>query len=983
MEFSILGPTALHVAGKAIPLGTARQRGMLAVLLYHAGEAVRSDVLVEYLWAGRTVEKCRDQIYTFASRARAALNRAGLGNVLVRVPSVSGYRLDVDPLLIDFHRFKHLVNNAREATARQSVDTAVALLSAAVELWRDEPVADLRGARGDDLRQVMKASLLDAQRALVGQELKLGRYQSALVRLEPLLRVNDLDEPLAQYWINALLATGRDDEARSFLANFRRRFRAECRVESTVDLGPPRPRAGDAGYSPPSVRGRGGVSLPGLSPPHHGGPRQLPKDISDFIGHDDLLVRLDALAEPSDRQMNIVVISGMPGVGKTTLAVHWAHRVRQHFPDGQIYLNANAYGPTPRVEPEEALGRFLQALDVPADRIPIGIEQRLDRLNRVLAGRRVLILIDNVRDSRQVRPLLTTADGCMILITSRTRLKGLSIREGIPNLTVPPLRETSSLTLLGHMVGAERSRDGHVAMRALARLSGGLPLALRIIGEHVAERPRARMADLVDELGTRLLDGDAEDDEANLRTAFAWSYEALAPDAARLFRLLGLFPGGAICPEAAAALAGVGVREAERLLNLLAKAHLVNHDTARRYRFHDVLRMYAVDRSQLEESESNRRQALRRLLDWYLLSVTNATAVLAPLSWPVPDLPETRDLQPQVFLNESAAMRWCEAERGNLLALTRWAAANGFHRHAWQIPSAVPEMLDRYGRQDDLLEMLKVAQGAAEADRHQQAQLGILNDLGAIYFRLYDYGRATQAFTVALGLAQRLGYAELGMVCSHNLATVHLRGGRVDAALGIARQVLRDCRRSGNRPGQAAALHRLGDAYRKLKRYESAAGRYRAALTIRVAIGSFRGQGLTYAALAALFLEAGDARRARESCQRALVIYEHTTDRPVECDVLVTMAEAERELGQPPDAVRHATRAVALSEGLGDSSRRCHALTALAYALTAMGQIEEARRACGQVMAVLTEVADPDAESLRRRVIVLRDSLARSRARLR
>jgi tetratricopeptide (TPR) repeat protein len=978
MEFVILGSTALYVDGARLPLGAAKQRGMLAILLYHVGEPVRTDTLVDLLWPGRTPDECRELVYTLASRVRAALNRVGMGNALTRVPTVAGYRLDLDPLFVDFHRFRHMMGVARDAAARESYDTAVALLTAAIELWKDEPLADLRGARAEHLRRSMKDALSNAHRLLADYLLRLGRHHAVLALLEPLLLVDDLDEMLAQSWINALCAAGRDDDARSYLTAFRRRFRKEMRSEAGVALPRParRPTGGGLTMEPPAegVRDAAATPVAGL-PAVPVGPRQLPKDISDFTGHQELLVELDALTDPERRRTGVVVLSGMPGVGKTTLCVHFGHRQRHRFPDGQLYLNANAYGPVPGVDPDEALGRFLEALDVPTDRIPSGREQRRDRLDRLLAGRRVLIVLDNVRDSRQVRPLLTASETCVTLITSRTRLKGLSIREGVPNLTVPSLAEGDCLALLSRMVGARRAAEDPVALRALARLSGGLPLALRIIGEHVVERPRARVADLVEELSNRLLDGDAEDDESSLRTVFAWSYEALRPAAARLFRLLGLHPAATIGPEAAAALAGIGVEQSEHLLNGLAKAHLINHDTARRYRFHDLLRLYAADRARCEEPAQERDRAIRRLLDWYVLSAANAAAVLAPQSPPVPDLPSPDGTVPKAFSTDAEAMKWCEAERGNLLAVTRWAAACGLHRHAWQLPGAVVEMLDRYGRQDDLLELLQVGQASADVDGHRQGQLGILNDLGTIYFALHEYGRAAEAFTTAQTLAREIGYVDVEMACSHNLATVHLRSGRVDVALGIIRRVLRDCRTRSNRPGEAAALHRLGDAYRRMKRYDSAIGRYREALSIRKAIGAARGQAMTLAALAALYAELEDWRQALDHCTRALRIYDHTRDEPVECDTLAILADAERALGMRREAVDHARRAVAISEGIGDSARRARALAVLAHALAAAGDVVPARRACGQALTMLDESTDPEHGALRDGLAALRDSL--------
>jgi tetratricopeptide (TPR) repeat protein len=972
MEFVILGSTALQFEGTPVPLGAAKQRGMLAVLLYHLGEPVRVETLVEYLWDGRTPEECREQLYTLASRARASLGRAGLGAALVRVPSVAGYRLDVDPLLVDFHRFRHMAASARDAAARDSYDTAAALLTAAIELWRDEPVADLKGRRAEHLRRSMKDSLVDAHRSLAACLLRLGRHEAVLALLEPLLPGNDLDEAIAQHWINALCAAGRESDARIFVSAFRRRFRKEMRTEPHVEL--PTDRIRLRGRNPAGEANVvGEPRVADVSGPV--GPRQLPQDITDFTGQGDLLGELDVLTDPDGERAGIVVVTGMPGVGKTTTAVHWAHRQRHRFPDGQLYLNANAYGPMPGVDPDEALGRFLQALDVPPDRIPLGAEERRDRLNRLLAGRRVLILLDNIRDSRQARPLLTTAESCVTVITSRSRLKGLSIRDGVPNLTVSPLPEDESLALLSRVIGAARATAEPDALRALARLSDGLPLALRIIGEHLVERPRARIADLVDELSTRLLDGDAEDDEASLRTVFAWSYEALPPPAARLFRLLGLHPGATVSPEAAGALMGIGPRPAERTLNTLARFHLINHDTAGRYRFHDLLRRYAADRAGAEEPPDEVRRAIRRLLDWYVLTAANAAAILAPGIPAAPDLPAPEGIEPQAFADDEDAMRWCAAERGHLLAVTRWAVEHGLHRHAWQLPGVVHEVFERYGRQDDVLELLRLAESAARADRHQPGLIGVLNNLGATYFAVHDYRRAAERFTAALDLARAIGLVDAELVCLHNLATVHLKSGETATAVSIYERVLAARRASCDLPRVAADLHWLGDAYRRMSRYEAAEAYYREALDIRQRTGSPRAQGATHTELAALYLETRRLDLALEHSDLACELHARARDEAALCDALSTAADVRRELGLGQEAVRDARRASVLSEEIGDSPRRCHALAALAHALAATGHTVQALGTCDQALALLDLVTDPDTQSLRGRVLALRDSL--------
>ena len=963
MEFIILGPTALCVKGQRIDLGAAKQRGMLGILLYHAGEPVRIDLLVEQLWDdGRSLDDYRANLYALASRIRAALNRVGMGRALVRLNSMPAYRLDVDPNLVDFHRFKRMVAEARQAAGQQHHDTAAALLARATALWTDVPLADLRGAHAEHLRRDMYDAQLEAHKLLAECQLKIGQHQSVLAGLEPFMRTYRFDETLAQHWIAALYAAGRQGDARTFLVDFRRRFRKEMRTEPTITL----PYVGERTRLSRTRAGNAATA-----------PRQLPKDISDFTGHIGLLTQLDALTDPDNAETNVVALSGMPGVGKTTLAIHWAHQRRHRFPDGELYLNANAYGTGPRVAASEGLGRFLNALGYPADRMPVSTEDRRDRFNELLAGRRMLIVLDNVGDSDQARPLIPTSSTCVTVITSRSWLRGLTVRDGVRSLTTSPLPDSDCLALLNRLIGPSRAAAEPEAVRALAQLSGGLPLALRIIGVRVAEWPRARIADLVDELSAHLLDSEGEDDEeASLRNAFTWSYKALKADAARMLRMLGLHPASSISPEAAGAMLGIHTLYSEHLLDTLAKAHLINNDTIRRYRFHDLLRLFAAGRAHQEEPGTEQKNAIRRLLDWYVLSAVNAATLLAPDRQPVPDLPASSEIRPQEFDTDLDAMKWREAERANIGAVIRWAAAHGFHRHVWQMASTLHAIYDRYGRQEEVLALYKLALSSAQHDGHQLGEAGTLNNLGATYFAMHNYSLAVEHFEACIQLARSIGYGEAEIIYSHNLATVHLKTDNVAEAVRLSMQVLDACRNVSNPFGEAHALHRLGDAYRLMKQYDQAVSHYLEALATRKRIGSLRDQGATHGSLAAAYLEAGQADLAIEQCRRAMEIHDRTKDKAAHCDTLTTLADAERELAMHQDAVRDALRALAVSEEINDSQRRCHALVVLADTLALSGSTDAARRHCAEALDILKDLTvEPQVRALHKRLHAIAQSL--------
>ncbi|SCL34392.1 DNA-binding transcriptional activator of the SARP family [Micromonospora pallida] len=965
MEFSILGPTGLSVAGRSVPLGVAKQRGLLAVLLYHVGRPVRIELIVELLWENRPVDSCRPIIYALTSRLRAVLRSVGLSDVLVRAAGSRAYRLEIDPDLIDHHRFATLVTDARAAIGQARHEHGAALLDTAVGLWRDEPLAELRGVQAEQWRATIWDRLLDAYKMLGESELALGRHDRVLARLEPLLREHHLDETLARLWASALHAAGRGHEARAFVTAFRRRYRREMRAEPTVDL-----MLDSSAVGLPLSLGRGGgvrdtASVPSLTP------RQLPYDVTDFTGRTELIAELDALAA-DDGGGRVIVLTGTPGVGKTALVTHWGRQRLDRFPDGQLYLDAEGYGPGPTVRPRQGLARFLNALGVPATAVPHDDDERRERYHQLLADRRMLVVIDNVLDSEQARQMLPRSDTCLTIICSRNALQRLTIRNGIRSLTVPPLPVADRRVLLGRIVDARRASTQPEAVATLARLSSGLPLALRVIGKHVKSRPRTSIGELARELSTRLFDYEGDDsDDGVLRSVFDWSVNALEPVTARLFLRLGLFPGSTVGPGAAAALLGaVEPTGAERLLGALVRAHLVDHDTLRRFRMHALLRLYAADRCRREEPTAERREALHRLLDWYLLSAANAVRLLEPQSPPVPDLPgpEATSVTPLPFASDAEAMRWCEAERTNLHAVVRTAAAEGFHRHAWQIAGTMHEVFDRYGQQDDVFEMLRTAVDAATADGHDKGRVGTLVNLGATHFAVYSYRPAAQAFTEALRLARECDFAEAERHCLHNLAAIHLRTGATGRAIGLFEQSLVACRDGGDAMGEAYTLYHLGETHRRLGRYDLAAWYHREALERWDRLGSLRGRSLALVRLAELHLDTGESEAAVARCRLVLDVAGRVSDEGVRCDALVTLADALARLGRRDEAVAQAIRASAVAEELDDSLRRSHALTILAEVYAAAGNNGPARLWLGAALEALGGDDDPERNAVRERL---------------
>lgn len=907
MLLRILGPTEVMADEQPVDIRRAKQRQLLAWLAYHLDQPLAAESVAEQLWPGRPWHQVRSALHQTVSRTRRLLEQLGQPRTLVTDARTHTYRLVLQPHDVDYHHVLALTHRAQQMVTHGRVEEAMAADSEALRLWRGEPLADLASDAAEHLRSHLIATVwLPTCRRLIANQIDVGAHHAALARLEPLLARYDLDQGFATQWMAALIGAARPGDACAYFLRLQRRLQAE-HEEPAADVvrlyriardhrslhvtGPPETRPARADTP---------------SPPH-----QLPRDLHDFIGQQSPIAAMDALLDHA----HLIVVTGMPGVGKTTLATHCAHRYSNRFPDGQLYLDARGYGPTSPLDPYDGLGRILNTLGAPARHMPNTVEDRHDLLNEMLADRHVLLLIDNVRDADQLRPLITNAPQCLTIATSRAQLPALAVFHDAHSITVPPLSTDDRVELLHHILGPDRCGQNPPAIQALADLSDGLPLAVRVVAEHVRNQPRAELSDLVDDLRDHLT--IADDADAILHTVFSWSYNVLDAEVAHLFRRLALFPGTTISSHAAAALIEATPREAHRLLNTLARMHLVDHDQARYYRFHDLIQQFAAHRLHADESVDVQQQARCRLYRWYMAVAGKAATILAPTRPPVPGLPTTAD-PPHEFTDDTKALAWCQAERDNITALTRDAAEHDSIETGWMLPAAVHEIYEHYGPQDDVLQCQEVALGCARRTGSDEAVIGTLNNLGTTCFAVHDYARGAAHFEEGLRLAQASGSLLGQAACSHNLARFRMELGDFDTAIQLYTTALHLCERLGNPAGQAFAAHRLGEAHRRIGRYGLAIQWFHQALRIREAIGSLRGQGATHAELARVRLDLDQPELALAHCRRALEFHRRAHDQSATCRAWITLATTHQRLGATADAQNAARTALQLATQLDD-----------------------------------------------------------------
>ncbi|MBN6036119.1 BTAD domain-containing putative transcriptional regulator [Amycolatopsis sp. 195334CR] len=884
MEFEVLGPMRVRRAdGPSQPAGRL-QRILLGVLLTRANRPVPVDVLTDAMWGERADRRAAQKLQLHVHRLRGLL-----GEPDRLVFDSGGYLLRVLPGELDAERFASLSGEASDDPA---------LARKALDLWQGTPFEGLDVPLLTDEARRLAETRLNLLEALFEAELTAGRHLAVVGELGALAGAHPLRERLHALLVRALYRGGRQADALAACRTARRVLRDELGLEPGAELRELEQAIFEGRETEPA----------GPSPV----PAQLPAQARGFTGRERELAELDVLTPLS-------VITGTAGAGKTALALRWAHRTRDRFPDGQLYADLHGYGPDRPADPSDVLAGFLRALGVDGAALSPVLAERSAKFRTQVAGRRLLIVLDNARTAEQVRPLLPGTGSCVVLVTSRDTLTGLAAVDGARRHELDRLSPAASLTLLRELTGDRVDAEPEAAAEVI-ELCARLPLALRIAAESIRDRPARSISALVEELADErarldLLDADG-DPRAAVRSAFSWSFQHLPAEAARVFRLLGLHPGHDTGEQAVAALADTDLRTARRALGQLRRANLVEAGPDGRYAMHDLLRAYAG------ESAGEDDEASRRILGWYVHSAIAARAALDPHARPMwSDAVEPPSHLP-VFGDRAAALAWFELERENFGAAVRDAVARGYTTVAWQLASALLIYFYSSRRWDDWLGTHRTALEGADA----LGRAHMLNGLGVAYDDLHDHDRA---------IACHLEAAEL-----------------FDA----------------EDDGLAAAWNQnnLGVAYDNAKRFPEAAACYEDGLRRFRALDDPRGEGYCLNNLGDVLRQQGSYAEAEAYLREAMEVHRRAADTPARRFTLCTLGDLHRDSGEPERALEAYREAVEISRLLNESWRAARVQARLGAVLHSIGRDGEAREFLREALEVFLRNGDAEAAEVRK-----------------
>ena len=895
--FSVLGPVTAWRGGTEVDLGPPQQRAFLAVLLVQANRPVSLTEMVDTLWGDAPPPSAVNIIQRYAGRLRRLLSP---GLDLERAGG--GYRLHADPSTLDLLRFRQLLESA-----------GLPQLIEALGLWRGPACAGIEPeVRAWPLFAALDGEHLSAVRRAADAALEAGRPEGVLPIVQTAAETHPLDESVQARLILLLSMAGRQAEALQKYQRVRERLTDELGVDPGPEL---------ATAHTTVLRQEAPLNTTVA-------PAQLPANLPTFTGRRDQIAELVELLSTNS---TIAAISGMAGVGKTALAVHYAHQIASRFPDGQLYVNLRGFDPAAQaLSPMEVLRLFLDALGVAAQRIPAEPDAATALYRSHLSGRRVLILLDNARDSAQVVPLLPGSAGCLVIVTSRHQMADLVATHGAHPLALDLLSMDEARDMLARRVGADRVAAEPAAVEEIMAACDRLPLALATVAAQAALNRGFPLSTVADELrrARGSLQAFAGPEAAiDARAVFSWSYRALSGDAARLLRLLALHPPGAEAGvEAVASLAGVGLARARAGLTELSRANLVMQPSPGRYTFHDLLRAYAVELVEATETDDERILAQRRLFDHYLYTAHAVFNVIGPSRTALFELsPLTAGACWVPPEKETEANDWLAREHPAMIAAVGAAASAGLDGHSWRLALSLNDFLELRGRWHEWSAVLSL--GLAAAERAGD---------------LLGQGLCRQFRGIAVG---RLGDLE-----------------RAEGDLGRA---VADYAAVGDRHREAGALRSLGWLLRQQGRLPEALALAERALAAYDAIGNRIGQGNALNEIGWYLCLLGRPEDGLEQALRGLELLRETESRRGESATWDTLGYAYDHLGRRDEAIDAYRAAVRMRNELGDRYSEASSLTRLAEIHDRAGEPDAAWQAWASALAILADLGHPQASEVR------------------
>ncbi|OEJ39529.1 regulator [Streptomyces agglomeratus] len=952
VRFSVLGPVRAWRGGESLNTGSPQQRALLAALLLRDGRTATASELIDAIWGEEPPSQALAAVRTYASRLRKALDPG------VLVSESGGYAIRAGADTLDLAVAQELAAGAEKSRASGDRCQARTLINKALGLWEGEPLASVPGPYAENQRARLEEWRLQLTETRLDLDLEVGCHAEAISELTALTAAHPLRERLRELLMLALYRSGRQAEALAVYADTRRLLADELGVDPRPELTHLQQRIleADADLARPVEPAPSGA-------PAVVRPAQLPATVPDFTGRAAFVRELgDRLATAGTSVMAVSALAGIGGVGKTTLAVHVAHTARSHFPDGQLYVDLQGAG-SRAAEPETVLGAFLRALGTPDTAIPDTLDERAALYRSTLAGRRILVLLDNARDASQIRPLLPGTTGSAALVTSRSRMLDLA---GAHLVDLDVMSPEEALQLFTKIVGAERVASEREAALDVVGACGFLPLAIRI----AASRLAARRTWTVSVLAAKLADERRRLDELQagdlaVKATFELGYGQLEPQQARAFRLLGLADGPDISLAAAAAVLDQPLRATEDLLESLVDTSLLESAAPGRYRYHDLVRLYARACAERDEQPPVERElALSRLLDFYLATAAAVYALERPGDR-LADHLEPTEFPGLTFADRHAAQDWLYSEANTLLACVRQSSEPAMLRRAVDLLWAAKDLAESGANAKQYEAVATAVRQRARTCGDARAEGRALTTLTNVHLVAGRFDQADQDARRAMLLAEDAGDPLPSCWAPNDRGIIAIYQNRHADGEGFLNQAITNFRLGKNRAGEASALCNLSRIRLAMGQTDSAVELAQQGIDIYDSLGhSLRGANGRYA-LGLALTRSGQFSDATDRLLEALDVFRDSRQRLWEGMTLFRIAEVDLAARRPAAAAARAEQALAILRGIGGEWRRGNVLTVLGRALHGIGQIGRAQVCWREAMAIYEELGSPEAAEVR------------------